>query len=179
MASSYNVRVLAAVALSRSGDRERATALVSEFTRGLPRSTPIQNFWLPVILGSMALSRGESAAAIDLLSTAGRYELGVPEPDSHLNGTLYPAYVRGEAYLKAGRTSEAVGEFQKLIDHRGVVLNFVVGALANLQIGRAKARSGDLNGARQAYKKFFEIWKDADPDVPILQSARAEYVSLQ
>jgi tetratricopeptide (TPR) repeat protein len=165
--------------LSRCGDTERATALVDELNRSLPSSTPFQNFWLPAIRASMALSRSEAAAAIDVLNPALRYELGVPEPDSHISGTLYPAYVRGDAYLKAGRAREAAAEFQKLIDHRGVALNFVLGALAHLQLGRAKAQSGDLIGARQAYDRFLALWKDADPDVPILKSARTEYARLQ
>jgi len=178
-ASSDNVHILAALALSRCGDADGATALVDELNRTLPNSTPLQNFWLPAIRASMARSRSEAAAAIDVLTPVLRYELGVPEPDSHVSGTLYPVYVRGDAYLKAGRAREAAAEFQKLIDHRGVALNFVLGALAHLQLGRAKAQSGDLVGARQAYDRFLGLWKEADPDVPVLKAARTEYARLQ
>ena len=92
---------------------------------------------------------------------------------------LYPPFVRGEAYLEEGQGRQAATEFQKLIDHPGVVLNFVLGALAHLQLGRAKAMTGDKEGARAAYQDFLALWKDADPDIPILKNAKAEYAKLQ
>jgi len=94
-------------------------------------------------------------------------------------GTLYPVYVRGEAYLEAGQGQQAAAEFQKLIDHRGIVQNFVLGALAHLQLGRAKALSGDKENARKSYQDFLALWKDADPDIPILKEAKAEYAKLE
>ena len=97
---------------------------------------------------------------------------------AHLGG-LYPAYVRGQAYLEAGKSREAAAEFQKVIDHRGIVGNFITGALAHLEIGRAYAMAGDTAKAKIAYQDFFGIWKDADPDVPILKQAKAEYAKLQ
>jgi hypothetical protein len=96
-----------------------------------------------------------------------------------VGGTLYPVYVRGEAYLEAGQGQPAAAEFQKLIDHRGIVQNFVLGALAHLQLGRARALSGDKESARKGYQDFFALWKDADPDIPILKEAKAEYAKLQ
>jgi eukaryotic-like serine/threonine-protein kinase len=94
-------------------------------------------------------------------------------------GGLYPAYVRGQAYLEAGRGREAAAEFQKALDHRGIVLADPIGALAHLQLGRASVVSGDISKAKSAYQDFFELWKDADPDIPILQQAKAEYARLQ
>jgi hypothetical protein len=110
------------------------------------------------------------------LETAAPYELGVPLMQT---GTLYPAYVRGQAYLLAHNGGAAVTEFQKLLDHRGIVLNFVTAALVHLQIGRAYAMSGDTAKAKAAYQDFLALWKDADPDIPILKQARAEYAKLQ
>jgi hypothetical protein len=114
----------------------------------------------------MARRRIQGAAAIEMLSSALRYELGVPEPDSHINGTLYPVYVRGEAFLKAGRAREAAAEFQKLIDHRGVVLNFILGALAHLQLRRAKAQSGDLKAHAKPTTGFSPSGRTLIPTFP-------------
>ena len=97
-----------------------------------------------------------------------------------MGGTLYPVYVRGEAYLEAGQGQQAAAEFQKLIDHRGIVQNFVLGgALAHLQLGRARALSGDKESARKGCQDFFTLCKDADPDIPILKEAKTEYAKLQ
>jgi hypothetical protein len=93
--------------------------------------------------------------------------------------SLYPVYVRGEAYLAAHRGSEAAAEFQKIIDHRGIVLNSPIGALAHLQIGRAYAMQGDTAKAKAAYQDFLTLWKDADADIPIFIAAKAEYAKLQ
>jgi eukaryotic-like serine/threonine-protein kinase len=91
---------------------------------------------------------------------------------------LYPAYVRGQAYLLAHNGTAAAAEFQKLLDHRGIVLNFVAGSLAHLQLGRACAMAGDTAKAKSAYQDFLALWKDADPDIPILKEAKAEYAKL-
>src|SRR5580693_6747874 len=93
-------------------------------------------------------------------------------------GNLYPAYVRGLAYLAAHRGAEAAGEFQKIVDHRGIVLSDPIGALAHLQLGRAYALSGERREARSAYQDFFTLWKDADSDIPVLKQAKAEYAKL-
>ena len=92
--------------------------------------------------------------------------------------SLYPVYVRGQAYLAARNGAAAAGEFQKILDHRGIVLNLPLGALAHLQLGRAYALSGDTAKARSAYQNFFNVWKDADPDIPILKEAKVEYAKL-
>ena len=110
------------------------------------------------------------------LEAAAPYELGTAEA---LISYLYPAYVRGQAYLLAHNGTAAAAEFQKLLDHRGIVGNFVTGTLAHLQIGRAYAMAGDTAKAKAAYQDFFTIWKEADPDIPILKQAKAEYAKLQ
>jgi hypothetical protein len=110
------------------------------------------------------------------LEAAGPYELGSAES---LISYLYPAYVRGQAYLSAHNGAAAAAEFQKLLDHRGIVANFVTGSLAHLQIGRAHAMAGDTAKAKAAYQDFFTLWKDADPDIPVLKQAKAEYAKLQ
>jgi len=111
------------------------------------------------------------------LEAAAPYELGTP-PQLQL-GTLYPAYIRGQAHLMAHNGSAAVTEFQKFLDHRGVTINFPTGALAHLQLARAYMMSGDTAKAKTAWQDFFALWKDADPDIPILKQAKAEYAKLQ
>jgi tetratricopeptide (TPR) repeat protein len=108
---------------------------------------------------------------------ANDYELAAPLPLAA--STLYPAYVRGQAYLRLGQASSATGEFQKILDHRSYLFNFPFSALAHLQLGRAYALAGDKTKARAAYQDFLTLWKDADPDVPILKQAKAEYAKLQ
>jgi hypothetical protein len=124
-----------------------------------------------------ANSSQNAEKAIELLQAAVPYELADPPPFAA--GTMYPAYLRGEAYLAAHKGSEAAAEFQKIIDHPGVVVNFPLGALAHLGLARARAISGDVVGAHTAYQDFFALWKDADPDVPILKRARSEYEKLK
>jgi eukaryotic-like serine/threonine-protein kinase len=138
----------------------------------------IQAYWLPTIRAAIAIDRGDARKAIELLSTASEYELGEPvQWPSH--GTLYPVYVRGEAYLRAGDGVQAVTEFQKMIDHRGIVANLPLGALAHLQLGRAYKLAGDAGKAREAYAAFLVVWLHADPDIPILKQAKAEYTKLK
>jgi eukaryotic-like serine/threonine-protein kinase len=133
----------------------------------------LNGYWLPTIRAAIALDGKHPEKAMELLKVALAYELGEPSPGAEVGGTLYPAYVRGEAYLAAGQGQQAAAEFQKLIDHPGIVQNFVLGALAHLQLGRARALSGDKEGARKNYQDFFALWKDADPDIPILKEAKA------
>ncbi|MGA2646137.1 MAG: hypothetical protein ABSF15_15600 [Candidatus Sulfotelmatobacter sp.] len=111
------------------------------------------------------------------LEAAAPYELG--EPPQFQLGTLYPAYIRGQAQLMAHNGAAAAAEFRKVLDHRGTVLNFVTGAMAHLQISRAYAMAGDTAKAKAAYQEFFTLWKHADPEVPILKEAKAEYAKLQ
>jgi serine/threonine protein kinase/Flp pilus assembly protein TadD len=176
LASTRDLRVMAALALARIGDIVRAQTMADDLSKRSPLNTVLNGYWLPTIRAAIELNRKHFDKAVDLVRVASSYELGQPSP---IGGTLYPAYVRGEAYLKAGEGPNAQREFQKLIDHRSIVVNFVLGSLSHLQLGRAKAMSGDKEGARNAYKDFLTLWKDADPDIPILKEAKAEYAKLQ
>jgi tetratricopeptide (TPR) repeat protein len=177
LAPGRDVKVLAALALARLGDASHAKAMVDGLEKSDPLNTVLKLYWLPTLNAAMDLNSGNSAQALESLETAAPYELGEPPPFQV--GTLYPAYLRGQAHLLAHNGVNAVPEFQKLLDHRGIVLNFPLGALAHLQLGRAYAMSGDTIKAKIAYKDFLALWKDADPDIPILKEAKAEYAKLQ
>ncbi len=126
------------------------------------------------------LNLGEPSKAIDLLQIAVPYELGTPRCTIHgYYGALYPAYVRGLAYLAARQGAEAAAEFQKILDHRGIVVSDPIGALAHLQMGRAFALAGDKTKAKKSYQDFLTLWRDADRDIPILKQAQAEFNRLQ
>ena len=135
--------------------------------------------YLPTLRAKFALSRGNASEAIDSLRPATPYELGQSTSSTYGWTALYPVFVRGEAYLAAHQGDEAAAEFQKILDHRGIVLNYPIGAFAHLQIGRAYAMQGDTAKAKAAYQDFLTLWKDADPDIPILIAAKAEYAKLQ
>jgi eukaryotic-like serine/threonine-protein kinase len=179
LASTRDLQILAALALARAGDTVRAQTMADDLNKRSPLNTMLNGYWLPTIRAAIALDGRHAEKAVELLQVASAYELGEPSPGAQVGGTLYPVYVRGEAYLEAGQGQQAAAEFQKLIDHRGIVQNSVVGALAHLQLGRARALSGDKESARKAYQDFFALWKDADPDIPILKEAKAEYAKLQ
>jgi len=179
LASTRDLQILAALALARSGDTVRAQTMADDLNKRSPLNTVLNGYWLPTIRAAIALDGRHPAKAAELLHAASAYELGEPAPGAEVGGTLYPVYVRGEAYLEAGQGQQAAAEFQKLIDHRGIVENFVLGALAHLQLGRARALSGDKESARKAYQDFFALWKNADPDIPILKQAKAEYEKLK
>jgi serine/threonine protein kinase/tetratricopeptide (TPR) repeat protein len=179
LASTRDSQVLAALAFARGGDAARAQTMADDLNKREPLNTMLNGYWLPTIRAAIALDGKHSEKAMELLQAALAYELGEPSPGAQVGGTLYPVYVRGEAYLGAGQGQQAAAEFQKLIDHPGIVQNFVLGALAHLQLGRARALSGDKESARKNYQDFFALWKDADPDIPILKEAKAEYAKLQ
>jgi predicted Zn-dependent protease len=134
-------------------------------------------YWLPTIQAAIALAQNQPEAAIQNLQAAAPYELGTPPPFQI--GTMYPTFLRGEAYLRIHRGNDAAPEYQKFLDHRGVVLNFPLGALARLDLSRAYAMAGDTAKAKAAYQDFFALWKEADPDIPILKQAKAEYAKLE
>jgi DNA-binding winged helix-turn-helix (wHTH) protein/tetratricopeptide (TPR) repeat protein len=165
----------AALALAVSGDSGRAQALADDVARHFPEDTVVRFSYLPVLRARIALNQGDASGAIEMLQVAAPYELGASRL---LFGALYPIYVRGEAHLTAHQGAEAAIEFQKILDHRGVVGSDPIGALAHLQLGRAFALAGDKTKAKTAYQDFFTLWKDADPDVPVLKRAHAEYVTL-
>jgi eukaryotic-like serine/threonine-protein kinase len=167
----------AALALARIGDAAHAKGLVEELQKAYPLNTLLKLYWLPTINPAIELNKGDSSQALVLLEAPAPYKLGTPPPMQE--GTLYPAYIRGQAYLLAHNGTAAAAEFQKLLEHRSILLNFVTGALAHLQLGRAYIMAGDTGKAKSAYQDFFAIWKDADPDIPILKQAKAEYAKLQ
>jgi serine/threonine protein kinase/tetratricopeptide (TPR) repeat protein len=171
-----NVQVLVALVLARSGDRKQAQALADDLAKRFPSDTIVNYYWLPSIRAALALDEKNPSAAIDALQPALPYEFGSAAPGI---GVAYPAYLRGLAYLQTGQGKEAAAEFQKILDHRGVVLNFPLGALAYLQMARALSMSGDKDGARQAYRDFLKIWKGADADNPVLLQAKMEYARLK
>jgi eukaryotic-like serine/threonine-protein kinase len=178
LASTQDVRTLAALALARAGDITQAQKMAHDLIKDAPLDTMLNGYWIPTIRASIELNRKNYGKAVDSLQAASGYERGATT-GVQLMGTLYPAYVRGEAFLKSGKGPQAAAEFQKLIDNRGVVVNFLLGALAHLQLARAYAMSGDAPKARTAYQDFLALWKDADPDIPILKEAKSEYARLQ
>ena len=199
---SQPVRVLGALALARAGQPAHALALARDINQQFPLDTVVNSYWLPTIRAAAELGHNNPTRTIELLQPAQPYELGAPQLSTNI--VLYPVYLRGEAYLAAGLPNQAETEFQKVLDHRGLVGNCILGALARLELGRAYAeeagirivprvgapiakrdgsralqRSDVLTKARSAYDAFFAIWKDADPDIPLLQQAHMEYRRLQ
>jgi len=169
----------AAFALAIAGDCSHAETLANDLEKRFPEDTSVQFSYLPTLRALFALNRSEPSHAIEVLQTAIPYELAVPGIDYYFFfGGLYPAYVRGGAYLAAHQGAEAAAEFQKILDHHGIVLSDPIGALAHLQLGRTYALQGDTAKAKAAYEDFLTLWKDADPDIPIYKQAKAEYAKL-
>jgi len=177
LAPNRDVRDVAALTLARAGDTTGAEKLAAELDKTYPLDTLVQRNWLPTIRAAAAVERKDPNKAIELLKDASAVELG--QATSNLTIYLCPAYVRGEAYMMLHDGKAAAAEFQKFIDRRGVVANFPWGALARLQLARAYAMQGDTAKAKTAYQHFLTFWKDADPDIPILIAAKAEYARLQ
>ena len=177
LAPGRDVRLFAALTLARIGESVRAKAIVEELEKNYPSDTMFKIYWLPTIHAAVELNANNSAQAVMILEAAAPYELGVPS--QWQVGTMYPVYIRGQAQLAAHNGAAAATEFQKFLDHRGVVLNFPLGALAHLGLGRAYALQGDTTKARASYNEFFTLWKDADSDIPILVSAKSEYAKLK
>jgi len=178
LSSGRYVQALAALAFARAGDLGRAELLGDDLTKRFPLDTQLNGYWLPTIRASIEIIRGQSAKALDSLQSAQPYELGEPSPFSPL-GTLYPVYVRGYVYLSLRQAADAAAEFQKILDHPGIVQNWPIAPLARLGMARAWAMAGNASQARTAYQDFLTLWKDADPDIPILKQAKAEYAKLQ
>jgi serine/threonine protein kinase/tetratricopeptide (TPR) repeat protein len=173
---SRDVRIMAALALARAGVSAQAASLADALNKEYPQSTFLQVYWLPTIQAAVALNGNRPDEAIEHLRTTMHYELGVPPPLQ--GGTLYPAYLRGLAYLKKSDGKSAADEFQKLIEHRGVVSNNPLGALAHVQLARAYAATGSTAASRLAYQDFLSLWKGAEPS-PILREAKAESEHLK
>jgi len=186
--ASQGVESEAALAFAMAGDTARAESLAQDLGKRFPLDTQMQSLWLPAIQSQLALDRKSPASALNALRAASPIELGLI-PFGNNVSCLYHVYVRGEAYLAAGQGSAAGAEFQKILDHSGIVCNCWTGALAHLGVARANAlqsrtsQGADADAARvralAAYQDFLTLWKDADPDIPILKQAKAEYVKLQ
>jgi len=170
------VEPTAALTLALVGKEAEARKLVDKMNQESPRDTITQSYVDPSIRAAIELQSNNPSKAVELLKASAPYELA--DVDLPPNA-LYPAYLRGVAYLKAGHGQQAAAEFQRVIDHPGVVLLHLQGALAHLQLARAEAMAGDKAAARQSYQDFLTLWKDADPDIPIYQQAKAEYAKLQ
>jgi DNA-binding winged helix-turn-helix (wHTH) protein/tRNA A-37 threonylcarbamoyl transferase component Bud32/tetratricopeptide (TPR) repeat protein len=173
-APSRDARIALALFFARTGKIEQAQQLAAAVDRELPLDTMAQNYALPTIRASIHLQQNDPAAAIRSLQPAVKYDLASPL----CFNPLYPAYLRGLAYLQLHNGPMAAAEFQKLIDHPGLVGRFVTGSLARLQLGRAQAMAGDRVGARRSYEEFLRLWQDADGDIPVYRQARNEYVKL-
>ena len=165
------VSTRAALAFALSGDLVQAKTIADKLALEHPSNTEIQYCFLPAIRASIALGRKRPNEAIDILAASAPYDLG--------DAFLIPAYIRGLAYLQAGNGRLAAAEFQKLLDHPGILESDLKGALAHLQLGRAQAMMGDKAAARKSYQDFLSLWKDADPDIPILKESKAEYTRLR
>jgi tetratricopeptide (TPR) repeat protein/predicted Ser/Thr protein kinase len=178
--TGVDVQYASALALAYAGDTGRAQGLTEELNKRFPDATTVQFNYLPAVRAKLALNRRNPSEALEILRATLPYELGQTTfSGEYVWNGLYPVFVRGEAYLSAHQGSNAAAEFQKILDHRGIVWNSPIGALAHLQLGRAFAMQGDTARARAAYQDFLTLWKDADPDIPILIAAKSEYAKLK
>jgi tetratricopeptide (TPR) repeat protein len=175
LAPNRNVRIFTALVLARAGDTATAEKVASDLDKTFPLDTLVQRYWLPCIRAAVALQNKDPKRALELLRMTGAIEFG----QSQGGVVLCPAYLRGAAYLLLHDGKAAAVEFQKFLDHRGLVGNFPWGALARLGLARAYALQGDTARARTAYQDFLALWKDADPNITILKLANAEYTKLQ
>jgi hypothetical protein len=187
LSTARDVQFGAALALALAGDATKSQTLADDLAKGFPEDTIVQFNYLPTVRAQLALGRNDSSKAIEALQTAAPYELGISGAGT-FTPALYPVYVRAEAYLAGHQGSEAATEFQKIIDHRSVLQNELIGALAHLGLARAYAlQSQSMQGAdadaarakaRAAYNDFLALWKDADPGIPILIAVKFEYAKL-
>ncbi len=184
---SPGVAAESALALAISGETAKAESLAQDLNTRFPLNSQMQSLWLPSIQTQQAMDRRNAGSSVNPLQADSPVEFGSIPFDSNIS-CLYPTYVRGNAYLAGGRGTEAAAEFQKIIDHSGIVWNCWTGAMARLGVARANAleakslHGADSDAARiralAAYKDFLTLWKDADPDIPILKAAKAEYSNL-
>ena len=177
LSQSKGAAPLSAIALGLTGDSVRAMGVAETLSEQFPQDTAVQLYWVPAIRGAVALGKGSASTAVDALAPAMPYEFGSISSDADF--ILYHCYLRGLAYLAAHEGTAAAAEFQKIVDHPGAVKNEPIGALAHLGLGRAYALTGDTMKAKTAYDDFLNLWKDADPDIPIYKQAKAEYAKLQ
>ena len=173
-APGKNVQILGALVLARSGEKKGAQSLIEQLIRAYPADTMVNDYWLPSVRAAIALNENNAAAAIDALKPTTPYETGSPQPGY----AFYPVYLRGLAYLQQRQGLQAAGEFQKMLQYPGVILNLTTAALAHLQLARAEAMAGNRNAATKAYNDFLLLWKDADDNLAIRKQARTEYEKL-
>jgi tetratricopeptide (TPR) repeat protein len=174
-AKGSDARIVLLLALACSQDEKRAEALANDLARQFPADTIINGLWLPAARAQIEIDRGNPGRAIQILQAAVPYELGVHIPPlPH----LYAVYLRGQAYLAARQSREAAAEFQKILDHRSIAGDSPLYSLAHLGLARAYSNANEKEKSRKAYEDFFALWKDADPDIPILKQAKAEYTNL-
>jgi tetratricopeptide (TPR) repeat protein len=179
LTTSHDTQILAALTLARSADAAEAERIADDLESRYPLDTLVTDYWIPVIRASVAISRNNPARAIEILQSAAPYELASPVTWSGLGGPMYPAYLRGAAYLQLRQENNAAAEYQKIVDHPGFMLACPLGALAHLGLARAYSMQGDKVKAKAAYEDFLTLWKDADPDMPILIAARSEHAKLK
>jgi tetratricopeptide (TPR) repeat protein len=182
-AKGRHVTYAAALAMAIAGERSRAETIADDLERRFPEDTSVRFSYLPALRALSALGANDPSRAIELLRPAATYEFAQPGISFYgagggSFGAMYPTYLRGQAYLTLHKGVEAAAEFQKILDHPGVVLEDPIGALARLQLARAWTLSGDKAKAKAAYQDFLALWKDADADVPILRQAKGEYAKL-
>jgi serine/threonine protein kinase len=178
LSSARDVEFAAGLALALTPGAPQAARLADDMAKRFPENTVAQFNYLPSLQGQLALERKDARNAIEVLQKVAPYELGLPG-DGSFTPAMYPVYIRGEAYLAANQGREGAAEFQKILDHRGVVVNEPIAALARLGLARAYAMQGEEFQARAAYHEFITLWKDADPDIPVLKEAKEEYGRLQ
>ena len=172
ISSDRDSQISTVLALARAGNSAAASKMADDLAKRYPRDTLLNHYWLPCIRASLENARGNPQGAIELLESAAPYELGGAGP-------MYPSYIRGESFLALRQATQAAIEFQKILDHPGIALNNVTAALAPLGLARAYALQADAAKARSSYQQFLTLWKEADPDIPILKQAKAEYAKLQ
>jgi tetratricopeptide (TPR) repeat protein/predicted Ser/Thr protein kinase len=180
LAKNREVKYGAALVLAMSGDASQAQSLADDLERDFPEDTSVRFNYLPAVYATLALDHGDPSKAIKLLQVAVPYEVSSPRSATFAYfGALYPVYVRGQAYLAARQGAEAAREFQKIVDHGGIVIGDAFGVLAHLGMARAYAMQGDTAKARRNYQDFLTLWKDADSEIPILKKAKVESARLQ
>jgi serine/threonine protein kinase/Flp pilus assembly protein TadD len=177
LSTGRDVEAISAIALALAGDTSHASRIADDLAKRFPQDTIVQSEYAAMIRAAIALQAGKSAKVIEALAPALPYELGAPT--QALTLSLYPAYLRGEAFVAAHQSSSAAAEFQKIVDHPGVAQNEPIAALAHLGLARSYALFGDPAKAKTEYQNFLALWKNADPDIPILRQAKAEYAKLQ
>ena len=175
---SRDTRARAALVFALTGDIAHAKSLADSLAENFPADTMVRSVWVPTIGAQIEIVRGNPDRSIELLREAAPYELGMLSSNS-VNSCMYPTFVRGLAYLNAQEGLVAAAEFQKILNHQGLLWNCLTGPLARLGLARAYVIQGDTAKAKAAYQDFLTLWKDGDADIPVLKRARAEYAKLQ